>query len=60
MEFDDVIKRRRSVRRFNDQRPDLEVVDRVVDQARRAPTAGFSQGVDFLGACFRNRRPAGI
>ena len=48
MEFDDVIKRRRSVRRFSEQRPDPVVIDRVVDQARRAPTAGFSQGVDFL------------
>ena len=48
MEFNDVIKRRRSVRRFNDQRPDPAVIDRVIDQARRAPTAGFSQGVDFL------------
>lgn len=48
MEFDDVIKRRRSVRRFNDQQPDRAVIDRVIDQARRAPTAGFSQGVDFL------------
>ena len=48
MEFDDVIKRRRSVRRFSDQRPDPAVIDRCIDQARRAPTAGFSQGVDFL------------
>ena len=48
MEFDDVIKRRRSVRRFNDQRPDPTVIDHIIDQARRAPTAGFSQGVDFL------------
>ena len=48
MEFDDVIKRRRSVRRFSDQRPDPALVDRCIDQARRAPTAGFTQGVDFL------------
>ena len=48
MDFDDVLKRRRSVRRFNEQRPDPGVIDRVIDQARRAPTAGFSQGVDFL------------
>jgi nitroreductase len=48
MEFNDVIRKRRSVRRFNGERPDPEVVDRVIDQARRAPTAGFSQGVDFL------------
>jgi nitroreductase len=48
MEFDDLIKRRRSVRRFSDQRPDTVLVDHIIDQARRAPTAGFSQGVDFL------------
>lgn len=48
MEFDDVIKRRRSVRRFDDQRPDPAGIGKVIDQARRAPTAGFSQGVDFL------------
>jgi nitroreductase len=48
MEFDDVIRRRRSVRRYSDRRPAAEVVSRVIDQARRAPTAGFSQGVDFL------------
>ena len=48
MDFDDVIKRRRSVRRFSQQRPERAVIDRVIDQARRAPTAGFSQGVDFL------------
>ena len=28
--------------------PIRQVIDRVIDQARRAPTAGFSQGVDFL------------
>lgn len=48
MDFDDVIKRRRSVRRFSDQRPDPAIIDRIIDQAQRAPTAGFSQGVDFL------------
>jgi nitroreductase len=36
------------VRRF-DQRPvPAEHVDRLLDLARRAPTAGFSQGVEFL------------
>ena len=48
MEFNDVIKRRRSVRRFSDQRPDPGVIDFVIDQGRRSPTAGFSQGVDFM------------
>jgi len=48
MEFDDVLRKRRSIRRFSDQRPDPSVIDRIVEQARRAPTAGFSQGIDFL------------
>jgi nitroreductase len=48
MEFRDVIKRRRMVRRF-DQRPvPSETLDRILDVARRAPSAGFAQGFDFL------------
>lgn len=43
-----MIRHRRMVRRF-DQRPvPADVIDRVLEQARRSPTAGFSQGVDFL------------
>lgn len=48
MDFVDVIRHRRMIRRF-DQRPvPPEVVDRILDLARRSPTAGFAQGVDFL------------
>ncbi len=48
MELEEVIRRRRMIRRF-DQRPvPPEVVDHVLDLARRSPTAGFSQGVDFV------------
>lgn len=43
-----MVRRRRMVRRF-DQRPISEgVLDRILDIGRRAPTAGFAQGVDFL------------
>ena len=43
-----MIRHRRMVRRF-DQRPvPREVVDRVVDVGRRAPSAGFSQGLELL------------
>jgi nitroreductase len=36
------------VRKF-DQRPlDRELVDRIVESARHAPSAGFSQGFDFV------------
>ena len=48
MEFRDVVRRRRSVRAYRRDVPAPEVLDRLVDVARRAPTAGFSQGVDFL------------
>ena len=48
MEWAEVVRRRRMVRSF-DGRPVAGVVlDRVLDAARRAPSAGFSQGVDLL------------
>lgn len=48
MEFNEVLRHRRMVRRF-DQRPvPREVLDRILDASRRGPTAGFAQGVEFL------------
>ena len=48
MEFKDVVRRRRMVRRF-DQRPvPADVMDRILDAGRRAPSAGFSQGLELL------------
>jgi nitroreductase len=48
MEFREVVRRRRSVRAYRRDRPDADVIAGLIDVARRAPTAGFSQGVDFL------------
>jgi nitroreductase len=49
MEFQEVVRRRRMVRRFDPDRPvDAAVVDRMLDNAVRAPSAGFSQGWAFL------------
>jgi nitroreductase len=48
MEFRDVVRRRRSVRAYQRDIPPREMLDELVDVARRAPTAGFSQGIDFL------------
>lgn len=48
MEFRDVVRSRRSIRRFSSERPDPRLIDELIDIARRVPTAGFSQGVDFL------------
>lgn len=48
MDFKDVARKRRSIRRYAPTLPDPTLVDELIDVARRAPTAGFSQGVDFL------------
>jgi nitroreductase len=49
MEFSDVVRGRRMSRRYDPDRPVArEVVERCLDNAVRAPSAGFSQGWDFL------------
>lgn len=48
MDFDEVIRRRRMVRHFSDRPVGTDVLDSVLDAARRGPSAGFSQGVDLL------------
>lgn len=48
MELSDVIRKRRSVRSYSDRVPEPGLIASIVDRARRAPTAGFSQGIDFL------------
>ncbi len=48
MEFDDVIARRKMVRDFTTDPVDEAALMRVLDVARRAPSAGFTQGWGFL------------
>ncbi|MDQ1373448.1 MAG: hypothetical protein QOJ09_786 [Actinomycetota bacterium] len=48
MEFQTVVRRRRMVRRFVDRPVEAEVLDRILDNATRAPSAGFSQGWAFV------------
>lgn len=49
MEFAEVVRRRRMVRRYDAARAvDPAAVDRMLDHATRAPSAGFSQGWAFL------------
>ncbi len=49
MEFADVVRRRRMVRRYDPDRPvPPEVRERLLEHAIRAPSAGFSQGWAFL------------
>ena len=49
VEFAEVARRRRMVRRYDPDRPlPDKILDRLVDLGLRAPTAGFTQGVSFL------------
>ncbi len=48
MELGEAIRRRRMVRNFDDQAVPPEALERILDHARRAPSAGFTQGFAFL------------
>lgn len=48
MEFSDVVRRRKMIRSFEDRPVPDDVLHRLLDTARRAPSAGYSQGFDFL------------
>ena len=48
MEFQDVIRRRKMVRSFEDRPVDHAIVERMLANAQRGPSAGFSQGWAFL------------
>lgn len=48
MEFQDVVARRRMVRRYKKDPVPKDVVEAIMANARRGPSAGFSQGFGFL------------
>lgn len=48
MEFREVVRRRRMVRRFDRRPVPRETMDRIIDVGRRAPSAGFAQGLELL------------
>lgn len=48
MEFEEIVRRRRMVRAFAPDPLDPDLVDRLIDQARRAPSAGNTQATEFL------------
>jgi len=48
MDFTDVVLKRRMVRHFTDEPVPPDVVDRILDLARHAPSAGFTQGQSFV------------
>lgn len=48
MEFDDVIKKRRSIRSYKDQEVSSELIEKLVDAARLAPTGMNCQPWKFI------------
>jgi nitroreductase len=48
MEFQDVVRKRRMVRSFEDRAISPELLDRLLDNGRRAPSAGHSQGWSWI------------
>lgn len=48
MEFSDVVRKRRMVRHFTDEPVAPEALERMLDLARHAPSAGFTQGQSFI------------
>ncbi|MEX2393224.1 MAG: nitroreductase family protein [Actinomycetota bacterium] len=48
MEFQDVVRKRRMVRNFEDRPIPHEIRDRILRNATRAPSAGYSQGWAFM------------
>ncbi len=48
MNFDEAVRRRRMVRSFAREPVAPEALDRLLELAMRAPSAGFTQGLDLL------------
>lgn len=48
MEFQDVIRKRRMVRHFKTDPIDPDALERIIDAARRAPSAGNTQGQSLV------------
>ncbi len=48
MEFAEAVRKRRMVRHFTDEPVAPETVERMLDLARHAPSAGFTQGQSFV------------
>jgi nitroreductase len=48
MEFQEVVRKRKMVRSFEDRPIPRDIVERIVANMQKAPSAGFSQGWGFL------------
>jgi nitroreductase len=48
MEFAQVVRKRRMNRNFTNEPVSAEALERILDLARRGPSAGYTQGQDFI------------
>ena len=48
MDFHELVRKRRMVRNFKSDPVAPEALDRILEAARRGPSAGFTQGQDFV------------
>src|SRR5512146_460123 len=48
MEFDQVVRKRKMTRNFTGEPVAPEIIDRILDLARRGPSAGYTQGQSFI------------
>ncbi len=58
MEFETVVRRRRMVRNFTDEPVEPAAISRILDLARHAPSAGFTQGQAFVVVTDPEKRKA--
>ena len=56
MDFREVVRRRRMIRNYQELPVDAPTLDRIVQAATRAPSAGFSQGVRLVVVTDRDTR----
>lgn len=48
MEWSEIVRTRKMVRDFTDDAIDDEILRNILDAARRTPSAGFTQGLDWI------------
>lgn len=48
MDFNEIVRKRRMVRNFTDAPVDEAAIARILETAQRGPSAGFTQGQDFV------------
>lgn len=58
MEFEDIVLKRRMVRNFAARPVDPQIIRRIVELTRHAPSAGFTQGQSFIVVTHINTKQA--